>query len=237
MGLHRLAHASRLTNLSDGPRLALIIDDIGFSRSMAQRFLEIKIPLTFSILPRLPLSSHLAESIHTHGHEIMLHQPMEPLQSDIDPGPGALYVRDSPNRIVQTVAQNIYELPFAAGINNHMGSRFTQDSRKMMHALALLRRQKLFFIDSLTTRRSKAFSTARRLKVPSLRRDLFVDPIACAETTYRQLCRLKRCALVHGSAIGIGHPHRETAEGLRLFIKKNAHQGIELTYVSRLMNA
>jgi len=46
LGLHRLApaHAAALATLPDGPKLALIIDDIGFSRPVAQRFLDLKIP-------------------------------------------------------------------------------------------------------------------------------------------------------------------------------------------------
>lgn len=237
LGLHRLApaHAAALTRVSDGPKLALIIDDIGFSRPVAHRFLNLKIPLTFSILPRLPLSNALADTIHDHGHEIMLHQPMEPVQPDIDPGPGALYVRDADQQIATTMADNIDSLPHVIGINNHMGSRFTQEPRKLNPALTVIREKKRFFIDSLTTMRSKAYLTARRLKMSALRRDMFLDPQAGAKTTFRQLCRLKLHAIAHGSALGIGHPYPETAEGLRHFIRCNAFQGVKLVGVSSLV--
>ena len=107
------------------PCIALIIDDIGVAYCYARPFLELGIPITFAVLPRLQKTHSLALEIHNQGHEIMLHQPMEPFQSDIDPGPGALYVGDGLDRIVETMEENISEVPFASGVNNHMGSRFT----------------------------------------------------------------------------------------------------------------
>lgn len=218
-----------------GPKLALIIDDMGFSRLVTKRFLDLQIPITFSILPRLPLSVSLAQMIHRQGHEIMLHQPMEPLRADVDPGPGAVYLEDSGRRIERTIADNIAELPYLAGVNNHMGSRFTQSSRHVCHALNAIRNKSLYFVDSITTRRSKAFQAARRMDMPSLQRDMFIDPAADAALTFKQLCRLKRRAVARGSAIGIGHPYPETLKALRHFLKCDAHRGVELVNISNLM--
>jgi polysaccharide deacetylase 2 family uncharacterized protein YibQ len=82
------------------PRIALIIDDIGYSLSRARRFLDLGAPITYSILPRQVYSHDLAIEIHGQGHEIMLHQPMEPYNANLfDPGPGALYVGDGAERI------------------------------------------------------------------------------------------------------------------------------------------
>ncbi|MBW1764672.1 MAG: divergent polysaccharide deacetylase family protein [Deltaproteobacteria bacterium] len=100
------------------PRLAIIIDDIGFSRSRAELFLQPEIPLTFSILPRLSKSRALAEELHAQGHEIMLHQPMEPSGSIYDPGPGAVYVGDDPEIITGQIRKNIADTPFITGVNN-----------------------------------------------------------------------------------------------------------------------
>ena len=237
LGLHRLApcNAVALAEYPAKPTLALIIDDIGFSRLATERFLGLQIPMTFSILPRLPLSAAMAELIHRHGHEIMLHQPMEPLRSDIDPGPGAVYTRDTDRAIAKVVAQNITELPYLVGTNNHMGSRFTQSYQQVRQALKVLHSKNLYFVDSLTTMRSKAFYAARQLAMPTLQRDLFLDPVADARLTFKQLCRLKLRALIRGSAIGIGHPYPETLQGIRQFLTCKAHMGVELVYVSRLI--
>ncbi len=238
LGFHRLApsHAATLAEHHAGPKLALIIDDIGFSRPVTQRYLDLQIPITFSILPRLPLSALLAEMIHRCGHEIMLHQPMEPLQADVDPGPGAVYLGDSGQQIKQIISDNITALPYLAGVNNHMGSRFTQSHRHVCHALTAVQCRSLYFVDSVTTRASKAFMEARRMALPTLRRDMFIDPMADAALTFKQLCRLKLRAVTRGCAIGIGHPYPETLAGLRHFLNCNAHQGIQLVYISSLLH-
>ena len=85
-----LAFGGKKNKASSKPLIALIIDDIGFSFYRTQMFLDLEVPITFSILPWLAHSRELACHIHENGHEIMLHQPMEPLSAGIDPGPGAL---------------------------------------------------------------------------------------------------------------------------------------------------
>jgi len=92
-------------------RIALIIDDIGYSYSRARQFLDLGLPITFSILPRLKKGRELASEIHNRGYEIMLHQPMEPYNRRVDPGPGALYVGDAPQRITHIMGGNISNIP------------------------------------------------------------------------------------------------------------------------------
>ena len=116
-------------------RIALIIDDVGFSRRVIKPFLAMPVDLTFSILPHLQFSNLLAHEIHSHGFEILLHQPMEPFDPRVDPGPGAVYVRDRSERIEDMLINNIQAVPHAVGVNNHMGSRFTSSRRKIQIAL------------------------------------------------------------------------------------------------------
>lgn len=239
LGLQRLApaHAAVSGSHPCGPKLALIIDDIGFSRQMALRFLEIQIPITFSILPRLPFSFSIADTMHNQGHELMLHQPMEPMKADIDPGPGAVYVDDSSDQIAHTIDDNITSLPYISGINNHMGSRFTQHFRKMNAALGTMRQKGLYFVDSLTTAHSKAYATACYLHVDALKRNLFIDPVADPDLTFNLLCRLKRRAQIYGTALGIGHPYPETIVGLQRFVQGNHLRGVEMVFASRLITS
>ena len=131
IGLRTLSRAFAYETPVRLPKIALIIDDIGFSRSRLDMFLEIEAVMTFAVLPRLPLSLILAEEINSLGHEIMLHQPMEPVDATIDPGPGAVYVGDDEDKIEKILQENISEFPSAKGINNHMGSRFTACPREM----------------------------------------------------------------------------------------------------------
>jgi hypothetical protein len=191
--------------------------------------------MTFAILPRLPKTHNLALEIHNQGHEIMLHQPMEPFQSDIDPGPGALYVGDGINRIAETMEENISQVPFATGVNNHMGSRFTACQREMSEVLEVVKSKHLFFVDSLTTNRSTAYRTAKTLEVTTARRDIFLDNRLEESAILSQLHKLKRIALKHGHAIGIGHPFPETARALKVFLSHNDTPDLSFVHMSRVV--
>jgi len=218
------------------PCIALIIDDIGCSLCRARHFLEFGVPITFSILPRLAKSEELAAEIHALGHEVMLHQPMEPTSADIDPGPGALYVGDGAQKISKIMEENIAIVPFAEGVNNHMGSKFTACQPAVQDALQVIKESGLFFVDSLTTNRSEAYKTARELHMPAACRNIFLDNRLEERAILRQLDRLKRIALNFGQAIGIGHPFPETARAIGLFLKQDLPKaGISLVYVSKLV--
>jgi polysaccharide deacetylase 2 family uncharacterized protein YibQ len=89
--------AGNFSPVAHPSRIALIIDDIGFNLRRAELFLEADIPITFSVLPRVCWSVESAMALHARGHEIMLHQPMEPFSAEVDPGPGAIFVDDRPD--------------------------------------------------------------------------------------------------------------------------------------------
>ena len=217
------------------PRIALIIDDIGFSPCRARQFLSLDIPITYSVLPRLQYSRSLASEIHHEGHEIMLHQPMEPFNPEVNPGPGALYVGDGPEKIIEVMEENISEIPFATGVNNHMGSRFTASQKEMREALEVIKGEHLFFVDSLTTSRSTAYETARKLHMVTAYRHIFLDTRLSEDAIFGQLLRLKRHALQFGEAIGIGHPFPETARAVGHFIYTLKESNITLVHVSDLL--
>ena len=217
------------------PRIALIIDDIGLAFCHAKPFWELGVPMTFAILPRLPKTYNLALEIHKQGHEIMLHQPMEPAQAGFDPGPGALYVGDAVKRIAETMEENISRVPFAVGVNNHMGSRFTACQREMSEVLEVIKNKELFFLDSLTTNRSKGYRTAKKLQVTAARRDIFLDNRLEESAILSQLYKLKRIALRHGRAIGIGHPFPETARALKAFLSHNYPPDLSFVPMSRVL--
>jgi len=217
------------------PRIALIIDDIGFSRIRARAFLDIGVPMTYAILPRLPLSRDLAEEIHERGRQVMLHQPMEPFDSGIDPGPGAVFVNDAPEKITVTIKENLAEIPFAAGMNNHMGSRFTSSPEKMAQALPVIRDQGLFFVDSLTSGRSKGYPTACSLHMPAASRNVFIDNDPEEALVLRRMDQLLAHARRYGQAIGIGHPHPETSRAVARFVSSISPDAVEFAHVSELL--
>jgi hypothetical protein len=218
-----------------GGQIALIIDDIGFAVSQADRFLDLHLPLSFSILPQLPHSLASARAIHRRGHDIMLHQPMEPYDTRLDPGPGAVYMRDDDRRIRQVVEANLEALPYAVGVNNHMGSRFTASRPKIAPALEVIRSRRLFFVDSLTSPRSQAFSAARSLALRARRRDQFLDTRREETAILTRLYHLAHTAITGGQAIGIGHPYPETVRAIGTFAREIEGTGLQLVSISRML--
>jgi polysaccharide deacetylase 2 family uncharacterized protein YibQ len=213
-------------------RLAIIIDDVGYNLRNARAFLALGVPLTFSVLPKVPYSAQLAEDIHRAGHEIMLHQPMQPHSSVVDPGPGALYVQHTRADMETIIQQNLAELPFACGVNNHMGSLFTESQPRVSEMLDIFQRRSFFFVDSFTSSNSVAFRTARARHMVAAYRNVFIDNELEAAAIYRQLREAKDRALKSGSAIAIGHPRPETVQVLAEFLKEIQYSNIELVYAS-----
>ncbi|HAY38292.1 MAG TPA: hypothetical protein DCY53_02470 [Desulfobacteraceae bacterium] len=221
------------------PRIAFIIDDIGSSISRAQAFLDLKMPMTFSILPKLQYSDLLAEEIYQQGQEIMLHQPMEPYGHEVDPGPGALYISNRDTEIEEIIEENISQIPQATGVNNHMGSRFTSCPDKVVEALKIIKQKDLFFVDSLTSSHSQAYKMARRLNMRTAPRNVFLDTSPDIRSVRRQIRHLKQYAINHGAAIGIGHPYLSTLTALYDFKQELNKQGpfFELVSITDLLSA
>jgi polysaccharide deacetylase 2 family uncharacterized protein YibQ len=232
-----LAYEKQSASSSQNPSIALIIDDIGDSVSRCRHFLQLNIPMTFSILPHLRYSTILAKEINRYGHEVMLHQPMETDDPRLDPGPGALYINDDPKKINRIIEENISSLSLATGINNHMGSRFTGSYKKMTETLRFVKDSGLFFVDSRTSLHSRAYNIARTLHMPAAYRHYFLDNILFEPAILFQLRKLKQCALQYGTAIGIGHPFPQTANAIGLFMKELKHTGISLVHVSKVLNS
>lgn len=199
----------------DLPSIAIIIDDMGYHRQRGEELLELDLNLTFSFLPHAPFTDVQAERAHQLGRDILVHMPMEPRDPKWDPGEGALFIDDPEEVIDRKVRENLAAVPYAIGVNNHMGSRFTADSRAMQMVLTLLQEQDLFFVDSVTTSGSRGTVEARKLGIKSASRHVFLDNVQTREDICRQLRKLVAYAGKHGRAIGIGHPNQATINALQ----------------------
>ncbi len=198
------------------PQIALIIDDLGYDYHIAEQFLGLDATLTFAVLPFSPYQTRIAQSARSHGFEIMLHLPMEPVEYPrIDPGLGALLTDMTPDELIGQLRANIDSLPMAVGVNNHMGSRLTAASDRMKQVFTILKKRNLYFIDSRTTAQTQCENSARLLQVPFSHRDVFLDHQASPDAIRQQIKRLLAIAAQNGHAVGIGHPYAITVDTLR----------------------
>jgi uncharacterized protein len=205
--------------LTKPPLVAIIIDDIGYDRRIANQFLELDIPLTFSMLPDGPFNGSILAAAKDKSVEIMLHLPMEPNEYPmVKPGPGALLASMPPDTLIAQLEHSIDQFPGLRGVNNHMGSKLSTSSEHMRQIFSVLKLRGLFYIDSRTTAETVARPSASLLQLPFAERDIFIDHLDDPAFIRSQMKRLIVRAQEQGYAIGIGHPHSNTYEILKEFI-------------------
>ena len=198
------------------PFVALIIDDLGYDKKIAQKFAQLNVALTFSILPHSPFQQKIARLARSKGLEIMIHMPMEPVEyPEVDPGPGTLLISMSADELIDQLDENLNTLPGVKGVNNHMGSRMTSESTQMYQIFSVLKQRGLFFIDSRTTADSLCEPSARLFQIPFAQRDVFIDHHLKPDFIRNQIKELIRIAKKDGEAVGIMHPHSTTLQVLQ----------------------
>ncbi|MBI2119246.1 MAG: divergent polysaccharide deacetylase family protein [Elusimicrobia bacterium] len=221
-------------------KVALVIDDVGGryrDLKSLEDFFSLGIPITYAVLPGEKLSKAVSKKIDKKGDEIIVHQPMEPEDlAHNDPGAAALFNKMSNREINEKMKKNFNSVPFAKGVSNHMGSRFTGDPRAMRALLESLKELKLFFLDSRTTQKIVSGKIADEIELKLLVNDIFLDNEDESGYIQKQLNVLKHLALKNGSAIAIGHVQRKVlVETLKNNIPEFKKEGIEFVYLSKLI--
>jgi polysaccharide deacetylase 2 family uncharacterized protein YibQ len=207
------------------PRLAIIIDDCGQWPDTERGFIALPAALTLSVLPHVRYGAQIARDADAAGKGVMLHLPMEP-RSGADPGPGRITTTMDDGAIARQVSDDLADVPLAAGVNNHEGSRATADDRVMRDVSAVLAKRHVFFIDSRTGSDTVAERDASAAGVPTARRDVFLDDVADVDATKSQLRRAAEIAKTNGSAIAIGHPRPTTLIAVRTLLPELERDGI-----------
>lgn len=217
-------------------QIAIIIDDLGWDLTVARMLLGLDEPLSFAILPHTPHQVLIAQEAQRRGRDILLHLPMEPHHyPQIDPGKTALLSTMPPQQLVARVEEALAAVPAVIGVNNHMGSRLTENRDAMRVVMQLLKQHNLFFLDSRTSQKSLAYHIAREFGVPTTQRQIFLDHNTDSTQIQRQLSSLVALAQTHGSAIGIGHPYLVTVQALQHFLPELRQASVEVVPVSRLV--
>ncbi|WP_394204153.1 divergent polysaccharide deacetylase family protein [Shewanella waksmanii] len=214
-------------------KVALIIDDIGY-RQTDEAVLSLPNKITLSVLPHTPLGETLAKNGHQQGHEIMLHIPMQALNGK-KLGPGGLTNQMSEYEFKQQIDAAFNSIPYAVGVNNHMGSLLTQLDEPMQWLMENLKHRQGYFIDSVTTRYTRAGAKADHIGIPTLRRQVFLDNDTSKAGLERQFNHLISLAHHQGQVVAIAHPYPETIEFLQNNLSRLKENGIHLVNASELL--
>lgn len=218
----------------ESAKLAIIIDDLGYNLPLGQRTTDLPGAFTIAVLPFTPHGRELAERAHKRGKEVMLHAPMSNHHS-YPLGRGGLVSGMKQAEFLAVLRQNLANIPYIKGVNNHMGSQLTEQAEPMRWLMQELRARQLYFVDSRTSAQTQALIEAERIKLPSRKRDVFLDDKRDQQQIRQQLLLALQKAQQQGSAVAIGHPYPETLSVLKQIDPLLERYGVELVSVSRLV--
>ncbi|MFG0271807.1 divergent polysaccharide deacetylase family protein [Pseudomonas sp. zjy_14] len=210
--------------------MSIIIDDLGQSPERDGRTLALPGPVTMAIMPDTPHATDFARQAHKAGKTVILHMPMDPAR-----GPYAWHPGIAIEELARRLDAALVKVPYAAGINNHMGSRMTAQREPMAWLMGELQRRQLFFVDSRTSAATVAAAEAQAHDVAHVSRDVFLDDVRTPEAIDAQLQQGIALARKQGSAVLIGHPYPQTLAVLERQIPRLKQLGIELITLQQMI--
>jgi polysaccharide deacetylase 2 family uncharacterized protein YibQ len=207
--------------------IGIIIDDLGNSLVNGERAARLPGAVACAVLPHTPFAKTVADAAHAAGKEVMLHLPMASRDAQ-EPGPGQLDADMPALEMRATLDYDLSTVPHVIGVNNHMGSLLTTQPLAMDWLMRELQQRRLFFVDSRTNIQTVAADAARRVNLPVLERNVFLDDDLSPAAVAAQLEHLEQLARRHGYALAIGHPHPVTLAALERWLPQLAERGVHL---------
>lgn len=198
-------------------KLAIVIDDFGYRPHTENCVLALPPNISVAVLPNAPHAREMATKAHNSGHEVLIHLPMaplskQPLEKD------TLRPDMSSDEIERIIREAVNNVPYAVGLNNHMGSAMTSSLFGMQKVMQALEHYNLYFLDSMTIGNSRAMRAASGTGVKVIKRKVFLDDTQNEADIRRQFNRAIELARRNGSAIAIGHPHPATVRVLQQMV-------------------
>ncbi|MDR9892010.1 divergent polysaccharide deacetylase family protein [Pseudenterobacter timonensis] len=215
-------------------KLAIVIDDFGYRPHNENQILAMPQAISVAVLPNAPHAREMATKAHNSGHEVLIHLPMapiskQPLEKD------TLRPQMSSDEIERIIREAYQKVPYAVGLNNHMGSAMTSSLFGMQKVMQALERYNLYFLDSMTIGNSQAMRAAQGTGVKVIKRKVFLDDTQNEADIRAQFNRAVQLARRNGSAIAIGHPHPSTVRVLQQMLP-TLPSDITLVRPSSLLN-
>jgi len=216
--------------------VAVVLDDLGLDRKRTERAIGLPGPLTLSLMTyadELPRQTAMA---HEAGHELLVHVPMQPLDTHVDSGPNTLEADLGRDEVLRRLRWGLDRFSGYVGVNNHMGSRFTGDAAAMAPVMEELRARGLLFLDSRTTGTTIGEALARKLGVPAVTRNVFLDDELAPNAIAARLADLEQAARRKGAAVAIGHAHDATLAALAAWLPTLATKQLMLVPISTVVH-
>jgi polysaccharide deacetylase 2 family uncharacterized protein YibQ len=229
-----LLSALLLSYAAQAGKLAIVIDDVGYRPAEENKVLQMPQAISVAVLPNAPHAREMATKAHQSGHEVLIHLPMAPLSKQ--PLEKDTLTPEMSSEEVSRIMRNaVNNVPYAVGLNNHMGSRMTSSLPGMQKVMQALNHYNLYFLDSMTIANSQAIPAAQGTQVKVLKRRVFLDDSQDINAIRQQFSRAVKLAQRDGYAIAIGHPHPTTVRVLQQMLP-TLPADITLVRPSQLLN-
>jgi len=210
--------------VADIPALAIVLDDCGGNMELARRVASLDIPMTWAIIPNLKYSAATAEMLGASGVPFIVHVPM---QAHADPGGKAgnakyYYIEAGMSRseVRNALIPLLDSLGGAVGVNNHRGSKATEDKKTMKHVMDVLAERNMFFLDSHTSSRSIAYGAAVERGLDAAINSFFLDNEPDRDKIAGRMKLALAAAQKRGSVVAICHLRPQTVFYLEEFSKE-----------------
>lgn len=218
------------------PAVALIIDDGGYNIENIKEILALGKPITYAILPYAPYTQEVALLAYHKGNEVILHLPMEPKEKEGLPVEKIMLRNGMPPERIKMIIQNaLRQVPHARGINNHMGSKATEDPRIMKVLMNVLKEEGMFYVDSGTSPNSVGPELAQENGVPFARNDRFIDHDKDVTSIKQAIRQSLKKAQKKGKVVLIGHPYPETKQAIQEIIPEIEKLGMRFVFASEVV--
>lgn len=216
------------------PKIAIVMDDFGYNKNNLDELFNIKEPITLSILPDLKYSREIADLARSHGYEVILHLPLESHRKEVREELDTIKTGMSGKEVLARLTKEIESVPGLDGVSNHMGSKATEDKALMTTILTCLKKNSLYFFDSLTSEKSVCREVAGAVGVRYARRDMFLDNTNDTNYIEEQLLKLRKFAFRNGRVIAICHDRKTTIAVLSKIMPEMVRDGVKFVYLSEL---
>ncbi|PPR77795.1 MAG: hypothetical protein CFH01_01357 [Alphaproteobacteria bacterium MarineAlpha2_Bin1] len=216
--------------------IVIIIDDAGMNISKLKDLLNLKLKnITIAFLPYSNNLDYQVNLVNESGYDILVHIPMEPEDISIDPGPNALLTSHNIDELKSNIYKNLSKFSNYVGINNHMGSKFTSNSKSIKNFFEIIKSMDLIFVDSKTSSNSLAAEMSNKYNIPTLSRDLFIDNVHDKNYVLMQLRKAEKIAKEKGHVVVIGHLQKWTIDALAEWYPSAKNNGLILDTVSSII--
>ena len=222
-----------ISPLAVAGKLAIVIDDIGYRAREDDAIYNLPKEVSVAIIPVAPYATARANKAYAQKRDILIHLPMQPQNSAQLIEAGALFVGMGEDKVARLIESARMQVPYAIGLNNHMGSKATTDRQTMQYLMKALSAQQLFFLDSKTAGNSVAAKVAKEFGIKALERHIFLDDSDVLEDVKRQFQQAISYARKNGLAIMIGHPRKHSIAVLERGLS-NLPDDIQLVSLSSL---